>query len=45
MKTKQYKEDLVASCLGLLLSLPAELVELEVQGLMDALQVQMTPQQ
>lgn len=36
---KQYKDDLLASCLQLLLSLPKELVELEFEGLVPALQV------
>lgn len=45
VRMKQYKDDLVASCLVLLLSLPTELVEQEVQGLMAALQVMMTAQQ
>ena len=36
---KQYKDDLLASCLQLLLSLPRELVELEFEALVPALQV------
>ena len=38
-RMKQYKDDLVVSCLNLLLSLPNELVEQEIDGLMDSLQV------
>lgn len=36
---RQYKDDLLASCLQLLLSLPNELVRHEFQGLVPALQV------
>ncbi len=36
---RQYKDDLLASCLHLLLSLPKEMVELELEGLVPALQV------
>lgn len=36
---KQYKDDLLASCLHLLLSLPKEIVEKELDGLVPALQV------
>ena len=39
VRMKQYKDDLLASCLQLLLSLPKELVELEFVGLVSALQV------
>ena len=39
VRMKQYKDDLLASCLQLLLSLPKELVELEFEGLVPALQV------
>ena len=36
---KQYKDDLLVSCLQLLLSLPNELVEPEFSSLVPALQV------
>ena len=36
---RQYKDDLLASCLQLLLSLPNELVECEIDTLVPALQV------
>ena len=36
---KQYKDDLLVSCLQLLLSLPNELVEPEFPSLVPALQV------
>lgn len=39
VRMKQYKDDLLASCLQLLLSLPKELVEMELDGLVQALQV------
>lgn len=39
VRMKQYKDDLLASCLQLLLSLSKELVELEFVGLVSALQV------
>ena len=41
MSMRQYKDDLLASCLQLLLSLPKELVELEIESLVPALQVRM----
>ena len=41
VRMKQYKDDLLASCLHLLLSLPKQLVELELEGLVQALQVRM----
>ena len=39
---RQYKDDLLASCLQLLLSLPNELVRPEFQALVPALQVYIT---
>ena len=36
---RQYKDDLLASCLQLLLALPKQLVELELEALVPALQV------
>ena len=39
VRMRQYKDDLLASCLQLLLSLPNELVECEFQALVPALQV------
>ncbi len=36
---RQYKDDLLASCLHLLLALPEQLVELEIEALVPALQV------
>ena len=39
MCMRQYKDDLLASCLQLLLSLPKQLVELEIEDLVPALQV------
>ena len=39
VRMRQYKDDLLASCLQLLLSLPNELVELEFEALIPALQV------
>ncbi len=36
---KQYKEELLVSCLQLLLSLPKEIVQLEISSLVPALQV------
>ena len=38
-RLKQYKDDLLASCLFLVLSLPHEIVESEVTALVPALQV------
>ena len=42
VRMKQYKDDLLASCLQLLLSLPKELVQIELDGLVPALQVKRT---
>ena len=42
MRMRQYKDDLLASCLQLLLSLPNELVRHEFQALVPALQVYVT---
>ena len=39
VRLKQYKDDLLASCLFLVLSLPHEIVESEVMELVPALQV------
>ena len=39
VRMKQYKDDLLASCLHLLLCLPKELVEHELEALVPALQV------
>ena len=39
VRMRQYKDDLLASCLQLLLSLPNELVECEIDALVPALQV------
>ena len=36
---RQYKDDLLASCLQLLLALPKQLVKLEIEALVPALQV------
>ena len=36
---KQYKDDLLASCLHLLLSLPQQLVQVNITALIPALQV------
>ena len=41
VRMKQYKDELLVSCLQLLLSLPNELVELEIESLVPALQVGM----
>ena len=43
MRMKQYKDDLLVSCLQLLLSLPNELVEPEFPNLVPALQVRNNP--
>ena len=40
VRMKQYKDDLLVSCLQLLLSLPNELVKPEFSNLVPALQVQ-----
>ena len=39
VRMRQYKDDLLASCLQLLLSLPTELVQCEFEALVPALQV------
>ncbi len=39
VRMRQYKDDLLASCLQLLLSLPNELVQSEFGALVPALQV------
>ena len=39
VRMRQYKDDLLVSCLNLLLSLPNELVEPEFPNLIPALQV------
>ena len=39
MRMKQYKDELLASCLHLLLSLPWQLVQVNIAALVPALQV------
>ncbi len=42
VRMRQYKEELLVSCLQLLLSLPREIVQLEISSLVPALQVSLS---